>query len=360
MANEVMSKVPGFHFTLTQHLKENEDDPTDFITTQTIGDGKVGGDLLQYATMTMQVGPPDGITIETRIISGQAFNLNPVTKLWDFVPGTPYPSQDPVVKLLSGQLNLKDIQMTTEYENGVPIYRLNGTPEPDLDISSFTLWVDANKYLVRKIETIQSLSDYPLLPSGTSVVVYEQWQFQPLKEAFSVLLPEGVTLQPTPSPIDVISTPFGEMLLYRGERIPVSIQYPATWLVTPDSSPPSYPRTMRHNSGTPSQLTITEPTFEEIGSSDVSLDAWADIVIATNQSFVPDFTLISQKYINFSDSEKAKVIVFSAESGKRMFYRLIYVYKNGLSFNLTYAYRPEIEDIESLIDYSFSTLQLDN
>lgn len=157
---------------------------------------------------------------------------------------------------------------------------------------------------------------------------------------------------------DVISTEHGPMVMYHGERIPISIQIPATWVVTPEQSPPSYPLTMKHSVTTPSQLTITEPNFVELGLNETSLDTYADIVISAQKTHFPDLVIISQSYIDVSENGRAKVIVFSVEGGNRVFYRLIYIYKNGFLLNFTYAYRPSVEDIRPLIGYSFGTLRL--
>jgi hypothetical protein len=355
--NEAMSRAPGFHFSVTQHYKANKNDLNDTMTIQTEGDGKPGGDLLQYATMTGAQFGSQSIKIETRIVNNQAYNLNPMTNLWDVVLGSPYPPSEPVMMLLKGQLTLQGTQLVATDETDTSVYCIEGLPKSDFDMTSFRLWIDTSTYLTTKIKSTGSVS-IPQAPSGTEAVVLEQWEFKPLKEAFIVNLPEGVTPPAAPVAKDIISTDFGNMILYRGERIPISVQIPADWVVTPDSSPHSYPLTMKHSNTTASQLTITEPTFTELGLSNMSLDAYANDVISVNKGNFSDLTLISESYINFSVNEKAKVVVFSVESGNRIFYRLIYIYKNNLVLNFTYAYRPSMEDIRPLIDYSFGTLQL--
>jgi hypothetical protein len=219
------------------------------------------------------------------------------------------------------------------------------------------LWIHADSYFAFRIESASYVSLPQLLPES-KVIVIDEWQLTPLQEAFIVGIPEGITPQPTPSGEDVVSTPFGTMRLYRGQRVPATIQYPADWVVTPESSPPSYPLTLRRSMTTASQLTITEPTFKEMGLSTMSLDEYSDQVVSVNTKNSPDVKVISQTYTNVSDDAKAKVIVFSAESGKRILHRLIYVHDGNQVFNLTYSSRPSIEDISQLVDYSFGTFKL--
>ena len=152
----------------------------------------------------------------------------------------------------------------------------------------------------------------------------------------------------------------GEMSIYKGIRIPLSIRYPASWVSSPESSTTrSYPLFMRHDIFESGQLTITEPSFSEIGLSEMSLDEYADVVIATNKLLDPDLTLISQNYIDLLGSTKAKVIVFSIEGGQRISYRLIYIHEKSHLFNMTYTYHPSFVDIRSVICYSFATLHID-
>ena len=75
---------------------------------------------------------------------------------------------------------------------------------------------------------------------------------------------------------------------------------------------------------------------------------------------MPDFTLISKESLKLQDGKEAKMIVFSGDAGQRVFYRLIYIHDNGITFHFTYSYRPSQDDIKSLIEYSFSTLAFDN
>jgi hypothetical protein len=163
----------------------------------------------------------------------------------------------------------------------------------------------------------------------------------------------------------LISTPFGKMTLYRGKRIPLSIQYPSEWIVG-FYSPMyigNYPITLRHSEYTNSQLTITEPSLQElVGLPEMSLEELTDIIIYTNQMEMelPDFALISRETIELQNNNHANIIVFSSDGGQRMFYRLIYIHDNGITFHFTYAFYPSEDDIKSLIDYSFSTLSFEN
>jgi len=160
--------------------------------------------------------------------------------------------------------------------------------------------------------------------------------------------------------LDPEFNPVGEMSVYKGIRIPLSIRYPASWVSSPESSTTkSYPLFMRHDIFESGQLTITEPSFNDIGLSDMSLDEYADVVIAVNKSLDPDLNLISQNYIDLLDSAKAKVIVFSIEGGQRISYRLIYIHDKSQLFNMTYSYHPSFVDIRPTICYSFATLHID-
>lgn len=167
----------------------------------------------------------------------------------------------------------------------------------------------------------------------------------------------SVDLRPTQSS-DVKLTPFGKMTLYHGQRIPLTIEYPAEWIVS-GSSPTSYPLTLRHSEDTDSQLTITEPSFQELGLPEVGLEELSEVIINSNESIVPDFTLISTESLKLQDGKESKMIVFSSDAGQRVFYRLIYIHDNGITFHFTYSYRPSQDDIKSLIEYSFSTLSFD-
>ncbi len=158
--------------------------------------------------------------------------------------------------------------------------------------------------------------------------------------------------------LDPTLTPAGEMTLYKSSRIPLSIKYPASWVKSSDPSATfPYPLMKRHSIGPGGELTITEPTFEELGLSVMSLDEYADDVISVNKIQVPDFTLTSNDYLYISNGLKAKLIVFSTDNGQRIFYRLIYVHENSHIFNLTYSYYPLFEDTRPLINYSFATLR---
>tara|TARA_Y100000310_G_C19989392_1_gene493420 strand:- start:42 stop:500 length:459 start_codon:yes stop_codon:yes gene_type:complete len=139
------------------------------------------------------------------------------------------------------------------------------------------------------------------------------------------------------------------------------VQYPAEWVEgsNPTAEMPSYPLTSRNSTITGSQLTITEPSFAELGLTDLPLDEYADVVISTNKSHVPDLTIITEEYIYLENGAKAKLIVFSSDGAQRVFYRLVYVHNNGIILNFTYAYRPSIENIEPIISYSFNTLQVE-
>jgi tetratricopeptide (TPR) repeat protein len=187
----------------------------------------------------------------------------------------------------------------------------------------------------------------------------------PISEPTLVPTPNTTTESPTKpanqsTGTDIISSPYGPMSLYQGQRIPLSVRYPAEWvegsLHTADT--PSYPLTLRHSAKFGSQLTITEPSFVELGLPEMSLDEYTKEVISTQIIIAPDFTLITEDYIDLENGAKAKFIVFSADSAQRMFCRLIYVHDNGIIFNFTYSYRPSVENIVSLISYSFNTLHI--
>ena len=169
-----------------------------------------------------------------------------------------------------------------------------------------------------------------------------------------------IPISPDKLPLpETYSTPFGRMAFYVGKRIPLIIQYPAEWVESENPDiPPSYPLTLRHSKDGLSQLTITEPSFADLGLSSMSLDEYVELVISTNMNSIPDFKLISEDYIELDEDAKARLIVFSSENGQRMFYRLIYIHDDNFIFNFTYAYRPLIEDIASIVSYSFSTILL--
>ncbi|MBI2830622.1 MAG: tetratricopeptide repeat protein [Chloroflexi bacterium] len=107
------------------------------------------------------------------------------------------------------------------------------------------------------------------------------------------------------------------------------------------------------------QLTITEPSFADLGLPVMSLDDYTTTVISTNRGSLKDFTIVTQTYVDLTGGAKAKLTLFSVDdNGLRMFYRLIYVQDN-LILNFTYTYRPALDNIASLIKYSFGTLRLD-
>ena len=303
--------------------------------------------------------------MKLRIISGQTYVLNPITKVWDAPGGTPYPPDELVVMLSSGRLALGEMVVATETVEGDLVYHLSGVPMDNKNVERVTLWINPDIYLVRQIDyaTILSKADVPLAlvpPGVTKLVQLAQYKFEPLPSAVTVIVPEHVATQPAPAPSsDTIPSPFGPMVLYEGKRIPISLQYPAVW-IPPNipSEAPSYPMVMRHAKTGSGQLTITEPSFEELGASEKTLDEYTETVIAANRLSLPDFKLISQDTINLPNEEKAKLIVFSFDNGQRVCHRLIYVYKNGYIFNMTYCYRPSLDDLKSLIDYSFDTLKV--
>jgi len=160
--------------------------------------------------------------------------------------------------------------------------------------------------------------------------------------------------------LDPTLAPIAPLVKYQGKRLPLSFGYPSEWTerTGPADAPPPYPLTMRYSRTSGSQLTVTEPSFEELGLPAMSPEAFAETVISVNQDQVPDFALIDQEIIELSNTATARIIVFSSERGQRLFHRLIYVYQESLSFNVTYAYRPLREDIRPLINYSFATLRV--
>jgi tetratricopeptide (TPR) repeat protein len=161
--------------------------------------------------------------------------------------------------------------------------------------------------------------------------------------------------------LDPASDPVGAMTTYQGERIPLSIELPASWDITIETPTPGspYPLVLGHSEIPGSQLTITEPTFEELLLSEMSLDEYADNVIETNREYgPPDFTLISQNMLGLRDEVEIKLITFSSNNGQRIFYRTIYIYNDGPIFNITYTYRPLLNDIRHIIYCSLSTLRI--
>jgi tetratricopeptide (TPR) repeat protein len=162
--------------------------------------------------------------------------------------------------------------------------------------------------------------------------------------------------------LDPALEPVGPMAVYQGERIPLSIEYPGTWDVSFETPAPEspYPLVLGHSNIPGSQFTITEPTFEELHLSEMSLDEYAENVIETNRDYGPPyFSLISQNIVELRDEVEIKLIIFSSDKGKRMFYRTIYIYNSDPVFNFTYSYRPSLSDIRHIIYYSLSTLRID-
>ena len=156
------------------------------------------------------------------------------------------------------------------------------------------------------------------------------------------------------------------MIDYHCQRIPVSVYIPGMlkddysdiWGKTSDpEEPPAYPLLQRHSEEYPSQLTLTEPSFEELDLPDMTLEEYAQNVISTNRSFVPDFEVISANTYDIADNFTVAIIIFSSEGGQRVFHRLIYIDESGYIINLTYTYYPDLDDISDMIDYSFSSFR---
>ncbi len=166
---------------------------------------------------------------------------------------------------------------------------------------------------------------------------------------------------------ELVFTPYGMMVKYFGERIPISICLPAAvgddfsvlWYNSePSENLPTYPLLKRYSDKWPSQLSITEVSFEEVGLPEMTLDDYARDVIDVNSSFIPDFNLETAVHTSLSDTIEVAIIVFSSEKGQLMHHRLIYIHENGYIFNMTYLHRPQADDISEMIDYSFSSLTL--
>jgi hypothetical protein len=165
---------------------------------------------------------------------------------------------------------------------------------------------------------------------------------------------------------ELVFTPFGMMLKYYAERMPVEILVPGMmkedysdiWIKSDViEEPPSYPLFQRHSKDPSSQLTITEPSFKELELSEMTLEEYVNVVVSANMQSHPDFNLISANKYELSENMTIATIKFSSEAGKRMFQRFIYIHNNGYIFNMTYAYRPAEDDIADMIEYSFATFK---
>jgi hypothetical protein len=170
---------------------------------------------------------------------------------------------------------------------------------------------------------------------------------------------------------ELVFTPYGLMNDYHCQRIPVSIYIPGMmkddysdmWVksdFTGEGEIPPYPLLQRHSEQFLSQLTITETSFQELELPEMTLDEYASIVIDTNSYSVPDFQLTSADKYELSDNITIALIIFSSESGQRVFNRFIYIHESGYIFNLTYTYYPEIDDISEMIEYSFGSFRRDD
>ena len=202
--NEVMSSFPGFQFRITEHIRAEEDDTKDIMTMETEGEGKPGDDLLQRIHFTGDYLSLDGITIETRIVCNQAYNLNPVTGTWDIVAGSPYESDSPVVMLLNGQLILEDMQILDEGDLNKPACCIIGNPQGESSITSIKMWIDPFNYFASKLEIASST---PLSQPPWNGLLIQEWELQPLEEAVTVNIPDGL-----PPPVSMLpSTTIIEM-----------------------------------------------------------------------------------------------------------------------------------------------------
>ena len=162
---------------------------------------------------------------------------------------------------------------------------------------------------------------------------------------------ETVNVPPNP---DLLSSPFGEMIVYQSESGVFSVQVPADW---PDfySEEDDYGASLWIISSDLEQVLIVEEDTVALGLGEMTLEEYADAVEWAIASEAGG-EVVSREYVLTAQGLPAIRLGVSTGNGLFSGFRLVYISDQRYAFNITYIFPNETEEsITPLVDYSFGT-----
>lgn len=168
----------------------------------------------------------------------------------------------------------------------------------------------------------------------------------------------GATPQPTPEGQSrTVETDFGDMTVYEDTDAGFSIQYPADWRQEVETGGTA---TRAVTDGEGRTFVVTIEDLEALGLGEMTLDEYADIVLAAARTRVSDIEVLSRKRIETETGQPALKLELSLVNGRLLGSRFIYL-KGQQAFNATYtAPADAYEALQPLIEYSFSTFAVED
>jgi simple sugar transport system substrate-binding protein len=168
------------------------------------------------------------------------------------------------------------------------------------------------------------------------------------------------TETPTPSPSatptpTLIPTPAIPLALYESEQYPFSIQYPADWIELPKEE--DITAGYAEDGGS---LFIDEEDFRSEGLGDVTLEEYAELVLAILKLEFPNYIIQSNQELITEQGlpiMMLEVIVNPGERPEKILRRLIYVFEDQIIFNASLI-TNDTRYYETLAEYLLNTFRL--
>ena len=166
---------------------------------------------------------------------------------------------------------------------------------------------------------------------------------------------ETVVVPPSPQ---VVSTRFGDMIVYEGLLDDVSVQLPAYWIEVPPTEE-DYGITFWATSTNLEQVLITEEDTLVLGLGEMTLDEYADAVEFTVSS-EPGVQVLSRRNVRTARGFPAIRLELSVGHGTFSGVRLVSIQDRRFGFSITYMFPNDTAaSISQLAEYSFSTFHIE-
>ena len=157
-------------------------------------------------------------------------------------------------------------------------------------------------------------------------------------------------------PEAAIESPFGPMELYESAQYPFSIQFPSGWTEQPSQPEIGLIASFVSDQGS---FRIVEEDMVSLGVGRLTLEAYADILLSIVSQSTVGYELVSREPVTTEQRLTAELVEFTVLSGAIKYTVLIYLHEGRIGFTATYFALPaRLEALRPLIDYSFSTFQV--
>lgn len=166
----------------------------------------------------------------------------------------------------------------------------------------------------------------------------------------------AVTPQVAPTPTVVVDSPFGPMAVYESAEFRFSIQYPADWL----AEAPSSGATAVFSAASGENFVVGEGDLIAAGQGELSLNEFVDLSLLGISLSLEGYELLSRQETTTQEGLTVEIVKFTAFGGTFSQVMMAYVHENTASFFALYAtVTSGLEKLQDMIDYSFSTFQVD-